>query len=132
MPSKQTISPEKMEQFRKRLREMRDRMSGEVDRVVEAVRAELDTSTNLSSVPVHMSDLAPDQLEADINVIETEREMLVQIQEALHRIDAGTFGICTDCGSAIAQERLRSIPYTPHCIRCASKAAGDVRRSTPR
>lgn len=121
MPSKQTISPEKLEQFRTQLRDMRDRLSGEVERVVEAVRAELDTSTNLSSVPVHMGDLAPDQLDADINVIETEREMLVQIQEALHRIDAGTYGACTDCGSPIAQERLRTIPYTPYCFRCASK-----------
>ncbi|WP_164102486.1 TraR/DksA family transcriptional regulator [Candidatus Laterigemmans baculatus] len=121
MPSKQTISPDKLEQFRSQLRDMRDRLSGEVERVVEAVRAELDTSTNLSSVPVHMSDLAPDQLDADINVIETEREMLLQIQDALHRLDAGTYGVCTDCGGSISQERLRAIPYTPYCIRCANK-----------
>jgi DnaK suppressor protein len=114
-------SPGNIERFRNRLRDMRDRMTGEVEQVVESIREDINPSGNLSDTPVHLADAAPESIDADINIIATEREMIVQIQEALHRIDDGTFGRCTDCGQAIAPERLEAIPYAARCIRCASK-----------
>jgi len=41
------------------------------------------------------------------------------IDEALQRIDAGTYGQCTECGRPIAAARLRAVPATPFCIACA-------------
>ena len=54
---------------------------------------------------------------------DTERSILDEINAALHRIDEGTFGKCTACGTAIAEERLKAIPYAPLCVRCARQAA---------
>jgi RNA polymerase-binding transcription factor DksA len=42
---------------------------------------------------------------------------LVAVDDALRRLDAGTYGVCTACGSAIASERLDAIPSTEHCVR---------------
>jgi DnaK suppressor protein len=43
-----------------------------------------------------------------------------QIEAALVRIDAGTYGSCTHCGSAIPEERLRMRPFADACVTCAS------------
>ncbi len=42
-----------------------------------------------------------------------------QIRHALHQIDAGTYGTCTGCGTAIPAERLELLPYATTCTRCA-------------
>jgi RNA polymerase-binding protein DksA len=48
------------------------------------------------------------------------REELQLLQTALARIDAGTYGICTKCGAQISRSRLKALPYTTTCIKCAT------------
>jgi DnaK suppressor protein len=47
------------------------------------------------------------------------REQLSDVDGALERLDAGTYGLCVRCGQAINPERLEAMPATPHCIACA-------------
>ena len=42
-----------------------------------------------------------------------------QIMLALTKIDNGTYGVCTKCGSKIAIKRLEALPHTTKCIKCA-------------
>jgi DnaK suppressor protein len=51
-----------------------------------------------------------------------DRRLIGKIQEALARLDAGTFGTCTSCGSPIAAARLRARPVTDLCIACKTAA----------
>lgn len=51
-----------------------------------------------------------------------ERKLIVKINEALERIEDGTFGICDDCGEDIAIKRLEARPVTTQCIECKTKA----------
>jgi DnaK suppressor protein len=44
------------------------------------------------------------------------------IEEALARLDAGTYGLCTACGDEIAPKRLEALPACRLCITCADKA----------
>lgn len=44
---------------------------------------------------------------------------LTRIRYALQRIENGLYGLCANCGSSIAEERLRIIPETPFCTDCA-------------
>ena len=46
------------------------------------------------------------------------RDLLVQTEEALTRMDDGTFGACLRCGKPIGTERLEAFPYVRHCIDC--------------
>jgi DnaK suppressor protein len=47
-----------------------------------------------------------------------ERKLVFKVQEALKRIDAGTFGICESCGGDISIKRLEVRPVTTYCIEC--------------
>lgn len=56
-----------------------------------------------------------------LTVIRDEaKEELKQINRALQRIKDEQFGICTQCGDAIAEARLKALPYTDYCINCAN------------
>jgi DnaK suppressor protein len=52
---------------------------------------------------------------------QTDAKILQAIEEALQRIEKGTYGVCRDCGEPIAEARLRAIPWTRVCISCKEK-----------
>jgi RNA polymerase-binding protein DksA len=52
-----------------------------------------------------------------------ERAAVSQIDDALERMARGTFGACAACGAPIDDERLRAVPETKRCVRCAPLAA---------
>jgi DnaK suppressor protein len=52
------------------------------------------------------------------------RDQLYAVNMALQRIQAGTFGLCRECGEEIAPARLRAVPWAAKCIHCASEAEG--------
>jgi DnaK suppressor protein len=49
---------------------------------------------------------------------DSERQLLLQIEEALARMDAGTYGHCVHCGDPIAMPRLQAVPWARYCIDC--------------
>jgi DnaK suppressor protein len=51
----------------------------------------------------------------------TDAKIMQAIEEALERIDRGTYGVCRDCGEMISAARLRAIPWTRSCITCKEK-----------
>lgn len=63
--------------------------------------------------------------EADQNFIlrlrEREQKLLKKIDEAIDRINEGTFGICESCGGQISVKRLKARPVTTLCIECKTK-----------
>jgi RNA polymerase-binding protein DksA len=52
---------------------------------------------------------------------QTDAKILQAIEEALWRIEKGTYGSCRDCGEPIAPARLNAIPWTRVCITCKEK-----------
>jgi DnaK suppressor protein len=106
-------------QYRTILIRMRDRVLGGVDHVVESIREDANPTQNISSLPVHLADVAPEALDADLHVLETENGLAREIQDALKRLDDGTFGVCESCGARISEQRLKAIPFASQCIECA-------------
>jgi DnaK suppressor protein len=51
-----------------------------------------------------------------------DRRLIGKIQDALDRVEAGTFGTCTRCGGAISAARLRARPVTDLCIDCKTES----------
>ena len=41
-----------------------------------------------------------------------------QIDEALNRVDDGTYGTCANCGVVMSDKRLAAVPWTPYCVDC--------------
>jgi len=48
------------------------------------------------------------------------REILDLVEQALRRVDQGSYGICEVCGKAIPAARLQLVPWTARCAQCAS------------
>lgn len=49
---------------------------------------------------------------------DTERALLIQVEEALDRVETDAFGSCLACGREIGRPRLRAVPWARHCIDC--------------
>jgi RNA polymerase-binding transcription factor DksA len=62
-------------------------------------------------------------------ITESAREELRQIQAALRRLEAGTYGICIVCGEPIEAGRLAAVPYADCCRKCADGQRGGPRRA---
>ncbi len=65
-----------------------------------------------------------------LRIRDRERKLIAKIQEALRRIDDGTYGICETCGEEIGQKRLEARPVTTQCIDCKSEAEQRERAGT--
>jgi DnaK suppressor protein len=50
-----------------------------------------------------------------------ERHVLQLVNEALARVENGTFGVCVSCDNEIQQKRLEAVPWTKHCISCQER-----------
>jgi RNA polymerase-binding protein DksA len=113
------MKSEKLNEFRETLLAMRQRVGDEVNHVVEAIHEEVNVDEDISSAPVHLADIAEEGVEADVAVLHATRSILDEINQALNRIHDGSFGTCVSCGAAIPELRLKALPYTPLCMRCA-------------
>lgn len=82
-----------------------------------------EASGGISNLPLHLADLGSHEAEEDVTLglLENEELLLKEIEEALTRIDQGTFGLCGSCRQEINKERLEAIPYARHCVVCARK-----------
>jgi RNA polymerase-binding protein DksA len=119
-PEKQAMGPRDQEAYRKRLVEMRDRLIQAVDTSEQTLRANLAANGD-STLPTHPADLAVEGLDEENAIAAAEEHLLDEVQDALERIVAGTFGQCQDCGQDIALERLEALPQAAYCIDCAMK-----------
>ena len=117
------LKPGEVESFREMLLGLRARLRGDLDQMTdEALRRNTaESSGNLSNVPLHMADVGTENYDQEftLSLIENEQETLDKIHDALARINAGTFGVCGECGGSIAKPRLQAIPYALYCIECA-------------
>ena len=125
MSAKPTSVADRSKRYRARLLDMQRRMMGEVESLADKVREENTAGGNLSNAPVHMGDMASDILDTDIDVMESEHGLLEQINDALERIDNGTYGRCASCDTGIPEERLEAVPYAMYCVRCAEEQDGN-------
>lgn len=56
--------------------------------------------------------------ELNFSLSDTERTLLMQVEEAFNRMKDGSYGTCSNCGVEIGEKRLQAVPWTPFCIDC--------------
>ena len=106
-----------------RLREELDRIHAEL---LEDVRGELEASENqqmaelMGRTPPDRADVSFADALADLNVDIIDRHIheIRDIEAAGQRMEGGKFGICIDCDTDIAFERLMAYPTAKRCLRC--------------
>lgn len=117
---KSKLTPDEIEAFKTMLLEKRNKLLGTVSYMEnDALKVE---RSDLSSMPVHMADLGTDSFEQEftLELMDSERKLIVEINDALSRIENGTYGICEINGEPITKQRLEAIPWARCCIACAS------------
>ena len=117
-----------MRVFKRQLLAMRSRLRGDVNAMANAAlnKTRSESSGDLSSMPIHMADVGTDNFEQEftLGLMENEEETLEHIETALERIEEGVYGVCLECEAKIPKARLNVIPFTAHCVKCASKLEG--------
>jgi DnaK suppressor protein len=96
-----------------RLRENIVRAAGELVADDDGV-GELNTAAGDQHIADHASDLV--DVELDQSLGENADNVVAEIDEALQRLDAGSYGTCAVCGAAIPEERLDAVPYATLCL----------------
>ena len=84
-------------------------------------KSRLDASGDLSSMPIHMADIGTDNYEQEfaLGLMDSERRILNEIDDALDRIEDGTYGICEGTGEPISKARLKAQPWARYCVEYA-------------
>ena len=95
-----------------------------ISRLREQMRAEIERAVDEDSV-----DAAADIYERArvVSLIASQQAKLRALDHAIAAAKAGTYGICEMCGQPIPEERLRIVPETTLCVRCASKVEQGMR-----
>ncbi|UCG35767.1 MAG: TraR/DksA C4-type zinc finger protein [Candidatus Omnitrophota bacterium] len=81
------------------------------------MKSRKELSGDISGYSIHLADMASDNYERDFNLglVSNERRLLLEIDEALKRIEEETYGICVLSGKPISKTRLKVIPYAKYC-----------------
>ena len=113
------------DRFRDRLLEERKRVEAAIQYLREehpgSLEEEIEESVGTSDN--HLADAATATLDREIDYTlgENSEQVLAEIDDALQRIEDGTFGTCRTCGQPIAHERLEAMPWATQCIDCKRK-----------
>jgi DnaK suppressor protein len=101
-------------QVREQLLETKNKLLSEID---SGSRAEREGNKDEG---MDTYDLASEERDREINFILSDRERttLKQIDDALERLDDGSYGVCESCGLEVAEERLNAMPFTRLCRDC--------------
>ena len=78
--------------------------------------------SDLSNMPIHMADAGSDnyEIENTLGLMDSERKLVKEIDEALDRIENGTYGICEGSENSIPKARLEAIPWAKYCVEYAN------------
>lgn len=117
---KTKLNAKQLKHFQELLIEKRVELIGDIVGMEDAALRGRDAS-NLSTMPLHMADAGSDTYDQDLmlGLMESERKLLIEIDEALMRIADKTFGVCLATGQMINKARLEAKPWAKYCIEAA-------------
>ena len=103
--------------FRKLLLKQREEIVGEVKQMVESSK-EMGQD-GIQDIGDEAANIYNKQVLLSLN--ENERLRLHEVDEALDRIENGTYGVCEECGGPISLKRLEVRPVAKYCVPCLTK-----------
>ena len=112
------IPKKEVEKYRRFLEERKATLSAEIAKNRNAEEETTEESTQ------DIADKAVSSYTREFlySLTDSERTTLLQIDQALARIEEGTYGVCLNCGVAMSEKRLAAVPWSPHCVDCQELA----------
>jgi DnaK suppressor protein len=93
----------------------RTQLQKEIDYLIAQHRDSHSESQVLDVEDMSLRDATGAQ---QIALLEARTQQRIQLDEALRRLDEGTYGICEDCETPISPGRLRALPFARRCVAC--------------
>ena len=119
---KKNFSKKELNEYKEKLFNLKDDVLNQIRDISKdtLMKTQKDISGDISGYSLHMADVATDNYERDFNIgiVSNEKKMVVEIEEALKRIEDKTYGICEECDKPILKDRLEAIPYAKFCKKC--------------
>lgn len=114
-PSGLKISKQERDRLKQVLVDMKHRLAGQV--------TSLKTDALTRDDGVHSAEDGTDAFERQfaLSIASSENKDLVEIEEAIRRLDEGSYGACEECGCVIGEPRLKALPFVRKCVSCQSK-----------
>lgn len=121
------MTKEELKFFRNLILEKRSQAAAGLEEIERVARDEAarESTEDRSAYSLHMADRGTDAMEREKSLLFAQREgdYLELLNEAIERIENGTFGICRVCGGQVGRARLEAVPTATQCIECKSKQA---------
>jgi DnaK suppressor protein len=123
-PTKTYLTAKELRYYRDLLLVKRAELVGDLS-AMEAAALEARAG-NISHLPIHMADIGTDTYDQDfmLGLAQTERQRLMEIDDALRRIAEKTYGICQMTGNPIPKARLNAKPWAKYTIEAARALEG--------
>ncbi|MDD5347769.1 MAG: TraR/DksA family transcriptional regulator [Candidatus Omnitrophica bacterium] len=121
---KKKLEKKELEEYKKLITKSKNEIIDSLDHIAaDTKKSQKDAAGDISGYTFHMADVATDTYDREfaLGMASNERELLYELDDALKRIEDGTFGICEDCKSLISKNRLKALPYARLCLACQEK-----------
>ncbi len=118
------MNQKNLEYFKKLILEKRDEILQELGYIKESSKNQnKETSGTDSTYSIHMADHGTDEEQREKAYYHASREnkYLLYLEDALTRIEDGSYGMCIGCAQEIPKERLEAVPHTQLCVPCKMK-----------
>jgi len=114
----ENIASARYAELKRILEERRREITNEVQEKMRDVRADGASGEAQGVLDAAEASEADIQDDIEFALIQMKSETLHKINEALARLDEGTFGYCFECGDEISERRLRALPFAVRCKDC--------------
>jgi len=122
---KKRFDKKELDEYKEKLLNLKDDVLNQIKDISEdtLMKSQKEMSGDISGYSIHIADAASNSYERDFNIglVSNERRIVMNINEALKRIEDRSYGICAGCAKAIAKTRLNAIPYARYCTKCKEK-----------
>jgi DnaK suppressor protein len=112
------MNRDRYSELKRILEERRREIVSEVQGKIRDVRSESTNSPTHGVLDAAETSEGDIQDEIEFALIQMKAETLTKIEEALRRLEEGTFGYCFECGEEISERRLRALPFAVRCKDC--------------
>ncbi len=122
---KNKFAKKELNEFKKIILKRKEEIDDEIKHISDDTlkKSQKEASGDISGYTYHMADVATDNYDREfsLSLASNDRQSLYDLNDALKRIEDGTFGICEDCKRLVTKVRLKAVPQARLCIKCQEK-----------
>lgn len=122
---KKKFTKKDLKEFKKIVQKKKEQILDDLKHIADDTlrKSQKEALGDISGYTYHMADVATDNYDREfsLGLASDERKSLYELDDALKRIEDGSFGICNDCKGTITKVRLKAVPSARLCIKCQQK-----------